>query len=107
MATIAKTNLRTGTEMLTNGWYERFVAEAKYNYFFLISFVILVGSCVGGITAMHILQNNAPIWQLLINIYLTMACNVACIGQASTKWVLNLFYISALANVFLLLANVL
>jgi len=110
MSTITKHNLgvahseRAGAQ---STWYTRFIDEATYNYFFLISFVIAVGSCLGGITAMYILKENAPIWQLIINIYLTMGCNVACIGQASTKWVVRLFGLSALANIVLLLANVL
>jgi len=111
MATITKQDVRIAHGVkeacVQNTWYTRFIDEVTYNYFFLISFVIAVGSCLGGITAMYILKENAPIWQLFINIYLTMGCNVACIGQASTKWVLGLFSLSTLANIVLLLANVL
>lgn len=88
-------------------WHHRFLEEATFTYFFLISFVITAGSCLGGIAAMHILQNDAPIWQLCVNIYISMASNVACIGQAPVKWVLRIFGLSALANIVLLLANVL
>lgn len=108
MATIAKTtHLSQAGTAVSGGWYSRLVELYTFNYFFLISFVILVGSCWGGITAMYILKADAPIWQLCANIYLTMGCNVACIGQAPAKWVINLFGISALANTVLLLANVL
>jgi hypothetical protein len=93
-----KENVKTGS---------KFLEEAKFNYFFLISFVILVGSCLGGITAMYILKANAPTWQLVANIYLTMGCNVACIGQASAKWVIRIFALSTIANIVLLVANVL
>lgn len=89
------------------GWYQRLLAEATFNYYFLISFAITLGSCLGGVTAMYILQNDAPIWQLLVNIYFTMGCNVACIAQVKAKWILNIFGISVLANIVLLLANVL
>lgn len=109
MATLVKTSVlaKDGNSTAALGWYDRFLAEISFNYFFVISFVIAVGSCLGGVTAMYILSNNAPIWQLCVNIYLTMGCNVACIGQAPPKWVINSFAISALANIVLLLANVL
>ncbi|HWY37423.1 MAG TPA: hypothetical protein VNY73_02620 [Bacteroidia bacterium] len=108
MTTITKTNLRIEPKGTTVGeWYNKFLKEAEFNYFFLISFVITAGSCLGGIAAMYILQANAPIWQLCVNIYLTMACNVACIGQVSAKWVINLFGLAVLANIALLLVNVL
>jgi len=87
--------------------YNRLLEDAKFNYFFLISLFILVGSGLGGITIHFILRANAPIWQLCLNVYLTMASNVACIGQAPVKWVIALFGISALTNVILILSNVL
>ena len=109
MSTLAKTSLHVATErtLVAKTWYDRFIDEISFNYFFVISFVITAGSCIGGITAMYILSNNAPIWQLCANIYLTMGCNVACIGQAPVKWVIRIFGISILANIVLLLANVL
>jgi hypothetical protein len=85
---------------------QKFLEEAQYNYFFLISFVILVGSCWGGITAMMVLKANAPTWQLCLNIYATMASNIASIGQAPAKWVLRIFGLSVLVNLVLLLLNV-
>jgi hypothetical protein len=110
MATLAKTSVpltkNTGSTAAM-GWYDRLMAEVSFNYFFVISFIITAGSCLGGVAAMFILSNNAPIWQLCINIYVTMGCNVACIGQAPPKWVINIFGISVLANIVLLLANVL
>ncbi len=87
--------------------YEKFLERAQFNYFFLISFFVTVGSCLGGITAMYVLQGNAPIWQLCLNIYISMANNVACIGQAPLKWVINIFAASILTNIALILVNVL
>lgn len=87
--------------------YARLIESLHFSYFGLISMTILIGSCLGGITAMYVLKDNAPIWQLCINIYLTMASNIAAIGQAPTKWVVNTFLISVLANIVLLLAHVL
>jgi hypothetical protein len=110
MTTLAKSSanlVQTEAGAATASWYERFLAEATFNYYFLISFAITFGSCLGGITAMYILQNDAPVWQLCLNIYVTMGSNVACIGQASTKWVMRIFGLSVLANIVLLLVNVL
>lgn len=89
--------------MSNGGWYQRFLAEAKFNYFALISMCILVASIWGGITAMVVLENNAPIWALCVNIYITMASNIASIGQAPVKWVINLFVASMLVNLALVL----
>src|SRR5438270_665399 len=105
METIANRNYREKAVATAPTWYKKFIAEATYNYFFVISFVILVGSCWGGITAMYILKANAPIWQLCLNIYITMANNIAPIGQASAKWVIGLFILSSLVNLILVLAN--
>ena len=85
------------------GRYQRFLAEAKYNYFAVISMSILIASIWGGLTAMVILENNAPIWILCANIYITMASNIASIGQASVKWVINLFALSILINLAIVL----
>lgn len=108
MSTITKTGLHVSMQQTKKaGTLSKFMEEAQYNYFFLISVVIIAGSCLGGITAMYILKANAPLWQLVSNIYLTMGSNVACIGQVSAKWVLRIFALSTLVNIALLLANVL
>jgi hypothetical protein len=85
------------------GWYQRFLEEAKFNYFAVISMAILISSIWGGITAMVILENNAPIWVLCVNIYITMASNIASIGQAPVKWVINLFTLAMLVNLIIVL----
>ncbi len=104
MTTITKTYEKQ-IAIQKSGWYQKFLEEAKYNYFFLISFTILVGSCWGGIAAMMVLKGGAPIWQLCLNIYTTMASNIASIGQASTKWVINLFVLSVIVNTILIIIN--
>ena len=87
-------------------FYSRLIEKLHFSYFGLISMTILIGSAFGGIAAMYILKDNAPVWQLCINIYITMASNIASIGQAPTKWVVNLFGLSVVANLLLLLAHV-
>lgn len=109
MASIAKTysESKTNTSSVEGSFYTRLIEKLNFSYFALISMTILIGSCFGGITAMYLMSDNAPIWQLCVNIYITMASNIAAIGQAPTKWVVNLFGLSMLANTVLLLAHVL
>lgn len=85
--------------------YEKLISKLNFSYFGLISMTILIGSIIGGLTAMFIFQNDAPIWQLGICMSLAMANNVAAIGQAPTKWVLNLFVLSTVVNVVISIIN--
>lgn len=87
--------------------YERFMEKIKFSYFGIISMTILVGSCLGGITAMVVLKNDAAIWQLGLCMAVSMANNVAAISQAPIKWVVNSFVIGVVVNALLILANVL
>jgi len=108
MATITKTfGASAYSATAKTSYYSRLIEKLHFSYFGLISMTILIGSCWGGITAMYVLQDNAPIWQLCLNIYITMASNIAAIGQAPTKWVVNLFGLAMLTNTVLLLVHVL
>lgn len=74
-----------------SSWYGKLVQKLEFSYFGLISMTILIGSIIGGIAAMFIFQNDAPIWQLGVCMATAMANNVSAIGQAPTRWVLNIF----------------
>jgi hypothetical protein len=87
------------------GAYTKFIEKLNFSYFGIISMTILIGSIVGGIAASFILANNAPIWQLGVCAAVSMANNTAGIGQAPTKWVVNLFLVSLVVNTLLLLVN--
>lgn len=87
--------------------YDAFIKKMEFNHFALISMAILVGSCLGGIATMAIFENNAPFWQFALGLGISMANLVACISQAPTKWVVNLFGASLLINTVLLLMNIL
>ncbi len=86
--------------------YDNWIKKLNFSYFGIISMTILVGSILGGIAAMYILKNDAPIWQLGICMASAMANNVAAIGQAPTKWVVNLFFTCLTINIMLILLNV-
>lgn len=87
--------------------YAKFIDGLKFSYFGIISMTILIGSIVGGVSAMFILKNDAPVWQLGLCMATAMANNVSGIGQAPTKWVVNLFLLCIGVNALLILVNVL
>jgi hypothetical protein len=86
--------------------YDKFIEKLHFSYFGLISMTILVGSIVGGITASVVLNNDAPIWELCLVAAVSMASNTAGIGQAPVKWVFNLFIISIIINMLLIVINI-
>lgn len=85
--------------------YSRWIEKLNFSYFGIISMTILIGSIIGGVAAMFILKNDAPVWQLGACMGIAMANNVAAIGQAPTKWVINLFLACAGINTLLILIN--
>lgn len=89
----------------TNSWYDNLIANAESSYFAVIAMTISIGSILGGIGAMYIFQNDAPIWQLALCMSFAMANNVAAIGQAPTKWVVNIFAIDVLVSLVLIAIN--
>ncbi len=86
--------------------YELWIESLNFSYFGIITMTILVGSIVGGIAAAVILSNNAPIWQLGLCAAVSMGNNAAGIGQAPTKWVMNLFFANIIANGILIMMNI-
>ncbi|MCE3258830.1 MAG: hypothetical protein K0S12_471 [Bacteroidetes bacterium] len=85
--------------------YDKFLEKLKFSYFGIISMTISIGSILGGIAAMCIFENDAPIWQLAIVMGISMANNVACIGQAPIKWVMNLFFATTVLNTLFIIVN--
>ena len=64
----------------TESAYDKFIKSLKFSHFGLISMTILIGSIIGGITAMYIFKNNAPIWQLGVCMSAAMINLVAAIS---------------------------
>ena len=85
--------------------YNDLIEELKFSHFGLISMAILIGSIMGGISAMFVFQAEAPLWEFIVGLTFTMANLVASISQAPTKWVFNLFVLSLIVNTFLIVAN--
>jgi hypothetical protein len=98
--------MRTAEKAKTNSSaYDRLIEDLKFSYYGLISMTILIGSILGGMAAMFVFQNHAPLWQFIIGLYCAMGNLVASIAQAPTKWVVNLFLLSTVVNVLLILIN--
>ena len=101
-------NLKSATKVKTseaNGWYSNLIANAESSYFAVIAMTISIGSILGGIGAMYIFQNDAPIWQLALCMSFAMANNVAAIAQTPTKWVVNIFALDVLVSLVLIAIN--
>ena len=96
---------QNAAEMQNLSWYARLIKKLEFSYFGLIAMTITIGSVIGGIAAMYIFKNDAPIWQLGLCMAGAMANNVAAIGQAPTKWVVNIFVANFLIAVLFILIN--
>ena len=108
MATITKTfnqSQASSNTLSLSARYDKFIEDLKFSHFGLISMAILFGSIMGGIAAMYVFENQAPMWQFILGLAVSMANLVASIAQAPTKWVFNLLVLSVIVNVALILAN--
>ncbi len=82
--------------------YDSFIERLKFSHFGIMAMAILIGSCLGSIAAMYLFANGAPIWVFAIGLFASLANLVACIGQAPTKWVVNMFILSVVVNLVLI-----
>lgn len=87
--------------MERKGW----IRTLEFSHFAVISLVIALTGGHGGIAVMKILENQAALWQLIASVGLSIATLVACISQNSTRWVVNLFILSTVLNIVLILLN--
>lgn len=88
-----------------NSAYDALIEKLQFNHFALISVAILIGSCAGGIAAMYVFMTGAPFWQFAVGLTVSMANLIACIGQAPTKWVFNLFMLAVAVNLILVIMH--
>lgn len=101
-----KANYSSRTANAEVSGYAKLIEKMNFSYFGIMSMTILIGSIVGGLAASCILANDAPVWQLGVCAAVSMANNTAGIGQAPTKWVVNLFLLSIVVNALLIAVNV-
>jgi hypothetical protein len=95
----------TTTSSAGTGWYSRLIEDLKFSHFGLISLAILFGSCLGGVAAMYVLMAGFPIWAVGVGLAASLANLVACIAQAPTRWVVNLFTFSVVVNLLLFILS--
>jgi hypothetical protein len=85
--------------------FKSFTDAVQFSYFGVISFTITVGSCLGGITAMYLFENKAPVWMIALSIVAAMANNVAAIAQVPAKWLIRVFFTCVITLVLLITAS--
>ncbi len=104
MATTTYSHSAAQTSDANLSWYGKLIKKLEFSYFGLIAMTITIGSVIGGIAAMYIFENDAPIWQLGLCMAGAMANNVSAIGQAPTRWVVNIFIANfAIASLLILI----
>jgi hypothetical protein len=107
MTTLTKTYINQNTGLVSlNERYNKLMDKLQFSYYGLISMTILIGSILGGIAAMYIFENDAPMWQFIFCLGFSMVNNVFAISQAPVKWVFNTFVLTVLINVLLILINI-
>lgn len=78
----------------------------NFSYFAFISFCIAVSACLGGVVVKFCLQYNSVLWQFILGMCLSLLNIIACVAQFPVKWVFNIFMITTLANITLILVSV-
>jgi hypothetical protein len=86
--------------------YNRLMKELDFSYFAFISFVIAFSACLGGSLVKFSLQYNSAYWQFALGMCLSLVNIVACVAQFPVKWVFNIFVLTTLANIALILISV-
>lgn len=86
-------------------FYGKLIENLHFSYFGMISMTILIGSIIGGISAMYVFQSHAPFWEFILCMGVALANLVASISQAPTKWVFNLAVINLVVNTALIMVN--
>jgi hypothetical protein len=81
--------------------YDAFIKRLEFSHYGIMTMAILIGSCLGSISAMFVFYNGAPIWVFAIGLFATLANLVASISQAPTKWMVSVFLLSVVVNVTL------
>ena len=107
MSTLTKTYVNQNESSISlSERYNKLMDKLQFSYFGLISMTILIGSIIGGIAAMYVFKNDAPMWQFILCIGFSTMNNVFAISQAPIKWVFNTFVLTVLVNILLILINV-
>ena len=89
---------------VTSGfWDKMFQGDLEHNRMGIISAVLLIVGCLGGLTvglgAIH------HTWQLILIVIPTMTTLSLLLAVSPLKWILNMAVISTVINVLILMLN--
>ena len=88
--------------------YQKIYSQFESVFFASCTIGILVSSCIGGITAMAVLQNGTnplQIFELALVVAFAMAFNGSVLSQQKPKIVFNLLILSLVMNTILTAIN--
>ncbi|MEO6884506.1 MAG: hypothetical protein ABI199_10855 [Bacteroidia bacterium] len=77
--------------------------DLQTNHFGIISFTLIVQSCIGSIACAMLLAAHLSTFWLTTCIFATMGADVSVISQAPTKWVIRAFVACVLINLLIML----
>lgn len=84
--------------------YFEFVDSLSFSHYGLMTMAILIGSCLGSITAMVLFYAGASTWVFAVGLFATLANLVVSISQMPTRWMVTAFLISVVVNLALIAA---
>ncbi|WP_066759765.1 hypothetical protein [Crocinitomix algicola] len=71
------------------------------------AFILVFGSCIASIAAMHVLKYSENILLLSLTAAAAMVTNALCIAQADIKITLKVFYGSLILNIAIIMFELL
>ena len=103
--TLANTTEHVTKPGIIATWFNRQADNFEKTRFGMMAIYITIQSCLGGIAAMYVLQNDGNVFLLATAAALAMAGNAVFIAQASAKACLAFFYLNVIGSGILILAN--
>lgn len=99
-----KINSMSHETTLENGfWDKMFNGNLEINRYAIISAVLLIVGCMGGLTVGYGAINHT--WQLIVIIIPTMTTLSLLLAVSPLKWILNMALLSVLINTLILILN--
>lgn len=86
-------------------WDKMFNGNLELNRYAIISAVLLVVGCLGGLTVGYGAINHT--WQLIVVVIPTMTTLSLLLAVSPLKWILNMAVLSVLINVSIIIMNLL
>ena len=86
-------------------WDKMFNGNLELNRYAIISAVLLVVGCLGGLTVGYGAINHT--WQLIVVVIPTITTLSLLLAVSPLKWILNMAVLSVLINVSIIIMNLL